>query len=99
MTADIEILAAERDDVLSVPIQAVVQYGGKDHVLVRKPSGELDWRDVNFGMSNGKMIEVKSGLEADDRVVLQPLSLMSEAEKRERFDKLAPPESAPAVPK
>ena len=46
MTADAEILISERDHVLKVPIKAVLQYYGKDHVAVKKPDGGFEWREV-----------------------------------------------------
>ena len=39
MTAEVEILITELNDVLSVPVQAVLEFKGKDHVTVRTPDG------------------------------------------------------------
>ena len=39
MTAEVEILVSELDNVLSVPVEAVVHYDDKDHVAVKKPDG------------------------------------------------------------
>lgn len=94
MTAEIDILAAELEGVLSVPIQSVIQYGGKYHVAVRKPDGRLEWPEVTLGTSNGKVIEVKAGLAPGDLVELHPLDVMSEQEKRERFGEPPRPDSA-----
>src|SRR5262249_52681963 len=62
MTAQVEILVAERDNVLSVPVDAVVTYDNKHHVAVKTADGVIDWREVTLGLSNGKMVEVKEGL-------------------------------------
>ncbi|MFO0909667.1 MAG: HlyD family efflux transporter periplasmic adaptor subunit [Isosphaeraceae bacterium] len=85
MTAQVEILVNELENVLSVPVQAVLQYGGKDHVAIRKPEGGFDWNDVELGVSNDKLVEVKKGIKSGDLVALNPISLMSEEEKREKF--------------
>lgn len=85
MTAQVEILVTQRDDVLSVPVTAVLQYGGKDHVAVRKPDGSFDWREIKLGVSNDKLVEVTDGIKTGDSVALNPIGLMSEEEKREKF--------------
>ncbi|WP_237722735.1 sigma-70 family RNA polymerase sigma factor [Singulisphaera acidiphila] len=75
MTASAEILVHDLDDVLSVPLQAVRHDDGKDYVAVKKPDGNVDWREVTLGASDGKRIEVKRGLESGERVVDRPLDL------------------------
>jgi RND family efflux transporter MFP subunit len=85
MTAQVEILIDEKDNVLSVPVGAVAHYEGKDHVAVQKPGGGFDWREVTLGTSNDKSVEVKEGLGTGEHVVLNWLSLMSEAEKRAKL--------------
>jgi RND family efflux transporter MFP subunit len=85
MTAKVEILVAERDNVLNVPVNAVLTFGGKDHVAVKKPDGTLDWREVKLGLSDERIVEVKQGLTGGEVVILDPLTLMSEEEKREKI--------------
>jgi HlyD family secretion protein len=84
MTAQVEILVANLDNVLSVPVQAVLEYKGKDHIAALTPEG-YKFRDVVLGTTNDKHIEVREGLKAGDRVALNPIALMTEDEKREAF--------------
>ena len=35
MTAQVEILVDQLDNVLSVPVQAILEYNGKDHVTMK----------------------------------------------------------------
>jgi len=84
MNAQVEILVTQLDDVLSVPVQAVLQFNNKDHIAVKAANG-YDFRDVSLGISNDKLVEVKKGLKAGDLVALNPVSLMTEEEKREAF--------------
>ncbi len=84
MTAQVEILVANLDNVLSVPVQAVLQYKGKDHIAVR--SGDTyRFRDVVLGTTNDTHIEVREGVKAGELVAMNPTSLMSEEEKRSAF--------------
>ncbi|WP_406699490.1 efflux RND transporter periplasmic adaptor subunit [Singulisphaera sp. Ch08] len=85
MTAQVEILVAQIDNVLSVPVVAILEYQGKDHVAVKRADGTYDWRTVTVGTSNDKLVEIREGLKTGDRVALSPLLLMSEDEKREAF--------------
>ncbi len=85
MTAQVEILVTELENVLSVPVQAVLQFKGKDHVAVKKENG-FEWREVALGLANDKLIELKKGITPGMVVALNPIALMSEQEKRENFD-------------
>jgi RND family efflux transporter MFP subunit len=81
MTARVEILVNELDNVLSVPTQAVVWYDGKDHLAVKTPDGRIDWREVTLGLSDGKMVEIKEGLKSGETVASDPAPLLSEDQK------------------
>ncbi len=85
MSAQVEILVTELENVLDVPVQAILEFKSKDHVAVKQPDGTYAWREVTLGLSNDKLVEVKKGLKAGDLVALNPISLMSEEEKREAF--------------
>jgi len=61
MTANVEIIAAEKDDVLLVPEQAVIYKKGKAVVRVSKDD-ELEERQIKTGLSDGVMVEVTEGL-------------------------------------
>jgi hypothetical protein len=84
MSAQVEILVANLPNVLSVPVQAVLEYKGKDHVAVMTQD-RYEWRDVSLGTTNDRHVEILKGVKTGDRVVLNPTSLMSEEEKREAF--------------
>jgi HlyD family secretion protein len=94
MTARVEIFD-ERDNVLGVPLQAVLHYEGKDHVAVKKPDGGFEFRAVTVGPSDGKLVEVRQGIQPGDRVALNPAALMSEEERLEKLDMPSRP-TAPA---
>lgn len=84
MTAQVEILVTELDDVLAVPVMAVLEFKGKDFVFVRK--GENFQRvEVTPGISNDQHVEIKKGVIANDQIALTPLALLSEDERREAF--------------
>ena len=69
-TAQVTVLTAERNDVLTVPNTAVRQQGGASTVVVYEPTG--DQRTVSFqaGLVGADRTEVVSGLNEGDRVVV-----------------------------
>ena len=92
MSAQVDILIIDIPDVLSVPVQAVLQYKGKDHLDVKTATGGYKEREVTLGMSNDKLVEVKKGLASGDSVALSPVLLMSE----DRSAKPSAPRRTPA---
>ncbi len=84
MNAEVTILVDRKENVLSVPVQAILEYSGKDHLAIRTPNG-YDRREVELGDTNDKFVEVTKGLTAGAVVALNPLTLISENEKRELF--------------
>ena len=85
MVAQVEILIPELDNVLSVPLKSVLAFGGKNHLAVKKPASGFDWREVEIGQSDERIAVIKKGLKSGDVVALNPLALMSEEEKRQKF--------------
>jgi HlyD family secretion protein len=81
MSAEVTIYADESPtDVMVVPVQAIagtISLGAKPHCFVVRPDGQPERRDVVVGMSNQRLVEVKSGLEEGDKVVLNPAPLVA----------------------
>jgi multidrug efflux pump subunit AcrA (membrane-fusion protein) len=70
MTANVEVLVAERADVLLAPADAIVRKGGQTTVTVQRGDGATESREVRTGVSDGKRTEILSGLTADETVVV-----------------------------
>jgi len=69
MTAEVEILVGQYNDVLAVPIQGVASFGRKKFVFV-KNGKDFEKREVELGDSSISFVEVSSGLEADEVIAL-----------------------------
>jgi len=67
MSAKIEIQVKRLDDVVHVPVQAVVVRDGKPAVYL---AGKSKPQEVETGEFNDEFIEVKKGVEAGDTVLL-----------------------------
>jgi HlyD family secretion protein len=71
MTADLEIRAASREDVLIIPEDAVQEKDGKTIVEVDR-EGNIEEREIGVGLlGSDDMIEVISGLEEGEKVILR----------------------------
>jgi multidrug efflux pump subunit AcrA (membrane-fusion protein) len=86
MSAEVTLFTdAKVDDVLTVPVQAILPAppdgSGKPRAFVRLPDGSTEGRDVVTGLSNEKMVEIKSGVEHGEEVVLNPRSLLTDKER------------------
>jgi HlyD family secretion protein len=82
MSATVEIPIDERDNVLTVPIKAVLRRDGKDQVAVRKPDGGFEWRDVTLGDGSETLLEIKQGLKPGEQVAIDARALLPEAERQ-----------------
>jgi HlyD family secretion protein len=66
-SADVEVLLAQRTDVVRVPTEAV---GEGSVVLVVGPANAIERRAVRTGLSNWRHTEVLEGLQPGERIVL-----------------------------
>jgi RND family efflux transporter MFP subunit len=71
MTAKVEIIIEELKDVISVPIQSVVNVEGRKVCYVASPVGPRQ-RQVETGAFNDNFVEIKNGLSEREEVLLNP---------------------------
>lgn len=79
MTANVEIVIAEKADALAVPLRALIRKGPQRLLVVRNESGDQETA-VETGISDGVSTEIVSGVREGATVVLQA----DEAESRWR---------------
>jgi multidrug efflux pump subunit AcrA (membrane-fusion protein) len=86
MGAEVTIMLDEQvERGLTVPLQAIfgsVELGKKRKCFVRGAEGQPEEREIEVGLSNDKMAEVKSGLQEGDQVVLNPRALNDKLKTR-----------------
>ena len=69
MTANVEIVAAEREDVLTLPMSAISYRRGRPNVLVKNDNGTSEPRPIEIGIDDGYMTEIVSGVEEGQTIV------------------------------
>lgn len=83
MTANVTIVVADKSDVLMVPVTSIVREKADTFVQLAKGDGSAgEKRPVQTGISDGVNIEIVSGLQEGEEVVV----LSPEAESRWRND-------------
>jgi macrolide-specific efflux system membrane fusion protein len=70
MTANVSVIAASRDGVVSVPSAAISSSGGQSTVTVRGADGKDEVRTVVTGLKGDGTTEITSGLDAGEQVVM-----------------------------
>lgn len=76
MTAVSEIHIDRLVDVLSLPVQAIVQMDGETWCYVDNGNG-VERRVVELGRNNDRFVEITSGVQEGDRAVLNPLAIVN----------------------
>jgi len=72
MSCQAEIIVAEFEDAVYVPVQSVVRHNDQSAVFVADATGVGSWRAVRVGMDNNQMVRIEEGLAAGERVSLTP---------------------------
>ncbi len=69
-SATIEVITARAANVLTLPVEAVAGTQGSGKVDVLQPDGSRKTTDVVLGLTDGKVVEIKSGLTGDETVAV-----------------------------
>ncbi len=86
MTAVVEIHVDLLEDVLSVPVQAVVQVENDSWCYVES-HGKIERRLLTLGRTNDKFVEIRKGLSQGDQVVLNPMAIVDESELQRKSER------------
>jgi HlyD family secretion protein len=79
-TVDITVLG--RVDVISLPVTAIIPENGKSYVYVVE-DGKARLQEISTGDSTKEWVEVISGLEEGDRVIIEGVGKVKEGQKVE----------------
>jgi multidrug efflux pump subunit AcrA (membrane-fusion protein) len=94
MTAVCQIHVEQLHDVLSVPVQAIVESGKNVSCYVDNGRG-VERRNVEVGRNNDMFVHVRSGVAPGERVVLNPMSIVNEVQATENMISPGSPRDVP----
>lgn len=69
MSANVDILTLDRQHVITIPSEAVIQNHKGNFVLLEK-NGKKELQHINLGATDDKIIEITSGLSTNDKVLI-----------------------------
>jgi RND family efflux transporter MFP subunit len=81
MYANATLQLERHDNVLTIPIQAVIQNDNQASVLIVNAQNRVEYRNVKLGIESPSRVEIVSGLNEDDRVILGGQSKYQQGEK------------------
>jgi len=81
MYANAQMQLAHSDNVVTIPTEALVLRGAEETVYVLDPGNRVHIRTVQVGLRGSKLAEIKSGIEAGDRVILGGQEKYAEGEQ------------------
>jgi multidrug efflux pump subunit AcrA (membrane-fusion protein) len=92
MSAEVEVIMARHEDVLTIPVAAVVETDEGFLCWVKTADG-TSRRSLRLGDSNDVFIIVEAGLKEGDQVVLNPTAFIEEAQAdaAKTFEETKPP--------
>ena len=70
MTAEVKIRVQTIPNVLQVPVQAIVEHGGKNYVLTYDKAAGWAKHEVKIGATNDKTVVIREGVKKGDKVVM-----------------------------
>jgi macrolide-specific efflux system membrane fusion protein len=70
MTAQVHVVVEEANNVVAVPVAALTGREGEQTVRVVEKDGDIVEREVEVGVTNNFLAEIRDGLEAGDRVLV-----------------------------
>jgi len=82
MSANVDVTISKKENALLLPVTAIKERKGKKFVLVKTESGEPENREVQTGIEDGKNVEIVSGVEESDLVLVSGEKGRKELQRR-----------------
>ena len=70
MSANVDIITESKDNVLLIPLKAVIKNKDENFVLLKRGNNETISQRVTLGFSDDENVEVVSGLSASDTIII-----------------------------
>ncbi len=91
MYANVIIYGGPKDDVLVIPIEALIRTGREERVVIALGEGRFESRSVRAGIESGEWVEIIEGVQPGDDIVVSGQFLIdSEASFKASMMRMAP---------
>jgi Cu(I)/Ag(I) efflux system membrane fusion protein len=92
MYANVRIYGGLKENVIVIPIEALIRTGREERVLIARGEGRFEARQVKAGIESGGWIEIVSGLKPGEEVVTSGQFLIdSEASMKASMTRMSTP--------
>lgn len=81
MSAEVEVSIEKQNNVITVPKKSILEEDGVKYVYIVGDDNRAVKKEITTGIETASTVEIKSGVDADDTVVIGGLSLISEDTK------------------
>ena len=94
MYANVKIYGGPKDDVIVIPIEALIRTGRSERVILALGDGKFEAREVVSGIESGDYVEIKRGLSDGEKIVVSGQFLIdSEASMRASLMRMSEPDN------
>ena len=95
MYANVKIYGGAKDDVIVIPVEALIRTGREERVVIALGDGRFESRTVTAGIESGDWVAIIEGVQPGDRVVTSGQFLIdSEASLKASTQRMRPVEPA-----
>ena len=96
MYANVKIYGGPKDDVVAIPLEALIRTGREERVILALGDGRFEARKVRSGIESGEWVEIVEGLEPGEKVVTSGQFLIdSEASLKATLTRMTPVATGP----
>jgi Cu(I)/Ag(I) efflux system membrane fusion protein len=96
MYANVRIFGGPRENIIVVPLEALIRTGRAERVIIALGEGRFEAREVQAGIESGEWVEILAGLDTGEEVVISGQFLIdSEASLKASLMRMDTPETTP----
>ena len=100
MYANVKIYGGAKEDVIVIPIEALIRTGRSERVIIALGDGKFEAREVVSGIESGDYVEIKQGLSDGEKIVVSGQFLIdSEASMRASLMRMSEPQPSDSADK
>ena len=70
MYANVKIYGGPGNDVVVIPIEALIRTGREERVIIARGEGHFESRQVHAGIESGDWVEINEGVDAGENIVI-----------------------------
>lgn len=90
MYANVKIFGGAKNDTIVIPLEGLIRTGREERIIIALGDGRFEARDVVAGIESGDFVEILSGIDAGEDIVISGQFLIdSEASMRASLSRMS----------